>query len=503
MAYTYGPSISAVYIFVVVYIILTLVTAGIYNKKINPRRRFAVVLWMVIWIVSAGIQFFNNGLLVVGFASAVGILILFVVIENPEANIDRRFGCFNSYALTEYYKQLVERGSHFSFLEISFAHSSILEEKGIDEDEILSKILFLLKQHDSILTFKNINLGFILISEDEEQLRVASEEIIDKFQNVDTFDKEAVLVLTTQAEALSDVDEMFRFLSYIHKEHDNSVGKLIVVDESVVSKYKEQQLIEDEIDSALTEDRVEVFLQPIYSTKENSITSAEALIRIRKRDGEMLSPGIFIPVAEESGQILLLGERVFEKVCDFLKNTDVLELGIHYIEVNLSVIQCEKRDLANRLIAIIEKYQINPNLINLEITETASISARNILLENMKTLINYGFTFSLDDFGKGESNLMYVVEMPVSIVKLDYDMSKAFFSMPKAPHVVRAVVNMAHDMDLQLVAEGIETKEEFDCMCEEGIDYIQGYYYSKPISMYEFLEFLRKFVASKRKLELE
>lgn len=88
---------------------------------------------------------------------------------------------------------------------------------------------------------------------------------------------------------------------------------------------------------------------------------------------------------------------------------------------------------------------------------------------------------------------MYVVEMPVSIVKLDYDMSKAFFMSPKAKHVVRAVVNMAHSMDLKLVAEGIETKEEIDGMYEEGIDYIQGYYYSKPLPMDEFVEFLQNF----------
>ena len=147
--------------------------------------------------------------------------------------------------------------------------------------------------------------------------------------------------------------------------------------------------------------------------------------------------------------------------------------------------------MARRLISIVEKYDINPQLINLEITETASISARTTLLDNMKQLIKYGFSFSLDDFGKGESNLMYVVEMPVSIVKLDYDISKAFFTSPKAKHVVKAVVGMAHGMDLKLVAEGIETKEEINGMYEEGIDYIQGYYYSKPLPMDEFLTFLQ------------
>ena len=108
----------------------------------------------------------------------------------------------------------------------------------------------------------------------------------------------------------------------------------------------------------------------------------------------------------------------------------------------------------------------------------------------MKKLIDYGFTFSLDDFGKGESNLMYVVEMPVSIVKLDMDMSKAFFQTPKAKQVVRAVIGMAHGMGLKVVAEGIETKEEIQTIGQEGIDYIQGYYYSQPLPMGEFLEFL-------------
>ena len=128
-------------------------------------------------------------------------------------------------------------------------------------------------------------------------------------------------------------------------------------------------------------------------------------------------------------------------------------------------------------------------MINLEITETGSVTAKTILLENMNKLIEYGFSFSLDDFGKGESNLMYVVDMPVSIVKLDYDICKAFFSSSKAKYVVRAVINMAHEMNLKLVAEGIETKEELDSMYNEHIDYIQGYYYSKPLPIADALKF--------------
>lgn len=489
--YTYGSSVVCVYIFVALYIILTLIAACVFRKKINPRRRFAIVLWMIVWIISAIIQFMNQELLVVGFAGALGILILFVIMENPEANLDRRLGCFNSHALTEYVNQLYEAQKNASILEITFQNPNVLEEHGMNTYVILQKILHLLNSYQDILVFANINLGLVLISQNADHLHSAGEIVLDSFSDYDTFNKETRFILTTQIDSFADTDELFHFLSYIHTEYTNDKGHLFIVNENMIAKYKEQYVIQQEIADALSEDRVEVFLQPIYSNQNGHFTSAEALVRIRRRNGDLLSPAIFIPVAEDTGQILALGERVMEKVCDFLKNTDVLNLGIHYIEVNLSVIQCEKEDLAQRLISIVEKYHINPKLINLEITETASISARTTLLENMKQLIKYGFSFSLDDFGKGESNLMYVVEMPVSIVKLDYDMSKAFFSSPKAKHVVRAVVSMAHDMNLKLVAEGIETKEELEHMCTEGIDYIQGYYYSKPLPMMDFLEFLQ------------
>lgn len=489
--YTYGASVACVYIFVALYIILTLIAACVFRKRINPRRRFAIVLWMIVWIISAIIQFLNQELLVVGFAGALGVLILFVIMENPEANLDRRLGCFNSHALTEYLNQLFEAQKNASLLEITFKNPNVLEEHGMDTYVILQKILHLLNSYQDILVFANINLGLVLISQNADRLQAAGEKILDNFSDYDTFNKEARFILTTQTDSFADTDELFHFLSYIHTEYTNDKGRLFIVNENVIAKYKEQYVIQQEIADALSEDRVEVFLQPIYSNQNGHFTSAEALVRIRKKNGDLLSPGIFIPIAEDTGQILALGERVIEKVCDFLKNTNVLNLGIHYIEVNLSVIQCEKEDLAERLISIVEKYHINPKLINLEITETASISARTTLLENMKQLIKYGFSFSLDDFGKGESNLMYVVEMPVSIVKLDYDISKAFFSSPKAKHVVRAVVRMAHDMNLKLVAEGIETKEELERMCTEGIDYIQGYYYSKPLPMKDFLDFLK------------
>lgn len=138
--YTYGVAVWWVYIFVGLYIIATLTVTCVFRKRLNPRRRFAIILWMIIWMASAVFQFFNKALLVVGFACAIGVLILFVIMENPEANLERRLGCFNSYALTEYLKQLYEQKKRFSVLEISFENTEILEEHSMDADEMFRNL---------------------------------------------------------------------------------------------------------------------------------------------------------------------------------------------------------------------------------------------------------------------------------------------------------------------------------------------------------------------------
>lgn len=487
-SYTYGPAVILVYCFAVTYI-LSILLLCIFNKKLSRRRSFAVILWMCIWLTAAGIQFMYNDLLLVGFATAVGILILFVIMENPEANLERKLGCFNSYALGEYLRRLFSTNTDFSIMKIGL--SDVLDEKlGSRSDEILLELVQVLSRRTDVYVFRNVDSDIAVVCDMGKDLTSLAEQAKELLNKNDIPLKKLTSVIIPGGRVFSDRDELMSFLGFVSDKHSD--GEIIVADEQLINKYREKKLVHQEITQALEEDRVEVFLQPIYSNTEQDFTSAEALVRIRKKDGSMLSPGLFIPIAEETGLIVELGDRIFEKVCIFLQNPEVASSGIHYVEINLSVVQFEREDLADRLIEITEKYGINPKLINLEITETASVTARNILLQNMNRLIEYGFTFSLDDFGKGESNLMYVVEMPVSLIKLDYDMSKAFFSSEKAKQVVHAVVGMAHGMNLKLVAEGIETKDEIDGMKAADIDYIQGYYYSRPLPMEEFLEFIRK-----------
>ena len=190
--------------------------------------------------------------------------------------------------------------------------------------------------------------------------------------------------------------------------------------------------------------------------------------------------------------IIKLGEVIFEKVCKFIGGEDYPKLGLEYVEINLSVVQCCYAKLARDFIDIMDKYSVNPKSIILEITESASIEGKNILLKNMEKLRNYGVKFSLDDFGTGQSNLNYIAEMPVDIVKFDRDMTRSYFENDKAHYVMGAAMSMIKGMEMEIVSEGIETSEQYKTMKGLGTDYIQGYYFSKPLPEKEFIEFMLK-----------
>jgi EAL domain-containing protein (putative c-di-GMP-specific phosphodiesterase class I) len=277
-----------------------------------------------------------------------------------------------------------------------------------------------------------------------------------------------------------------------YKDTFTNAEDMKTLDDQAGQSIREYRQMVLEIKDALSTDRVEVFYQPIYSISTDKFVSAEALARIRGKDGKMIMPGKFIPVAEETGLIEQIGERVFEKTCKCITEDKLKEKGVDYVEVNLSVSQCENPLLSTKYDDIMKKLGVTPSEVNLEITESSTLNQRGILLDNMNKLMNLGCNFSLDDFGTGESNLNYIMDMPVKIVKFDRSMVQEYFSNEKARVVITATVNMIKQLGLQTVAEGVETADQFEEIKQLGIDYIQGFYFSKPLPKSDFITFLNE-----------
>lgn len=483
--YTYGLATKFTYIFVLIYLLAGIGVAIKYKKLIYSRRLFAFSLWISLWVLFAIIQFVDSKLLVVGYSSVLGIVVLFIMLENPESNIDQKLGCFNALALSKYLNQLYANNTEFHIIYF------FLEDSGVTQENNIKRIVRKLKNNNNLYIFKSLSMDFFVITTSRDKFYSIKKEndencikYADKFKNIN-------MLIMEDAHKIKSAEKVEPFFAYFsEKQRKLKEQPVIEITDDMVEEFTIRNQMIDEIKNALSEDRVEIFLQPIYQMETDSFTSAEVLTRIRKEDGSLIPPGLFIPVAEESGLINELGKRIFEKTCRFISEYKPYEKGVEYLEINLSVVQCEQNNLAEELIETMKQYGVSAQRINLEITETATLISKKKMLENMNTLIEKGCIFSLDDFGKGQSNFMYIVDMPVDIIKLDYDMTKAYNTTPKARSIIRSVVVMAHEMGLSVIAEGIETKEELDNMKDMNIDYIQGFYFSKPIPIEEYAEFI-------------
>ncbi len=254
--------------------------------------------------------------------------------------------------------------------------------------------------------------------------------------------------------------------------------------------------VEMAVKRALERETLEVYYQPIYDTKEGRVRSAEALVRLTDPQLGPISPEEFIGVAEQTGMVSQIGEFVFESVCKFLADGRATRYGLEFVEVNLSTVQCMDTGLASRLSNIAGKYNVSPSSINLEITESAVIYSEETMKQVMQELLNRGFRFSLDDFGTGRSNYSYILQYPFHLVKIDKSFLWAMEKNVENCIIFENMLDLIQRLDRKAVVEGVETDAQRRMLLEYGVDYLQGYYYSKPVPEELFLDYIRKFNAS-------
>ncbi|MBQ6966635.1 MAG: EAL domain-containing protein [Lachnospiraceae bacterium] len=486
MVYSFGPSTSVAYALSAVYILTTIIITMVYRLKMPGRRFIAMLLWQGIWLLAAVVQFIEPELLLVGFASSFGMVILYIQLENPSEFLDGSTGLFTTNALSVYVHDKYRFGKSFSMFTAKIHYLTTYVDYNTEQNAVMRTARALVKLGPEP-AFRIDDDTFCVLYDDKNRMFERAANIKMQKDNVTDLPAKGTYLLIPDSLIMNGPDEFFRFLhTYLECEQE-----ILVANEDLVQELRAQSNIREMIDDALKNDRVEVFYQPFYNVKKDCFDEAEALVRIRLESGEIVPPGRFIPIAEETGQIIPLGIRVFEKVCLFLSKGEAEKYGLKQVHINVSAAQFDYENPAGFVTRYIEKYHINPRRINLEITETAAAQSREIMLRNMTRLLERGVTFSLDDFGTGRSNIDYFVNMPVQNIKFDYTFTREFFNNDKIKHVLIGLMDILHKMDMGVVAEGIETEEHVKVMKDMGVEFIQGFYYSKPIPEDGFLTYLR------------
>ena len=251
--------------------------------------------------------------------------------------------------------------------------------------------------------------------------------------------------------------------------------------------------MENNLRQAVANREFTVYFQPKIDPFANRVVGAEALVRWQREDGTMMNPGDFIPLAEETGMIVALGEQVLEQTCALLGTLNSGGQHALAFSVNLSPLQFIQSNLVERILSIVQRYHVPVAQLELEITETAMMSNLAKSVETLNELVAAGLSIALDDFGTGYSSLSYLKRFPIKTLKVDRSFVRDITQDPSDAQLVETIILMAHNLGITVVAEGVEIQEQLEWLKGCGCEQVQGFFYSKPLPPDAFLDFLNRF----------
>lgn len=501
LEYVRGPWLSYMRI-CAIWILAYSVICLVYNRNMISRQKFFLLLTLCpINIIGVIIQQYFPRYMVEILCTTFPLLFISLAVQKPEEIIDLTSGSLNYYAFREEIRRNLAAKRKLRFIAIKIIDFDQIKNT-IGKENVSSfltniiKFLYSICNNDeydvyylsegafAILTLRDDANEIDIIAQKTRNFFAAKHEI----HNINLmFDFKMCFVRCP--EDLKDYDSVMDF----EKNLLNSVKEkntLVYLREIASSTdFQISNQIDRIIQHAIRDNRFEMYYQPIYEISTRQYVSAEALIRLKDDTFGFISPAIFIPAAEKTGAIHEIGDFVLENVISFISENNLEQYGIDYIELNLSVAQCIESNLSEKVMDLLKKYTVSPEKINLEITETSQDVNYDVIEQNINKLSDNGISFSLDDYGTGYSNILRISRLPLDIIKLD----KTFvddLDKPGMKTVISETIAMLKKMNKKILVEGVETYEQFDYFRNAGCDYIQGYYFSKPLPKKDFFDFM-------------
>ena len=515
--YSYGPMVNMVYLLITVLTLSTVIKAIIGIRNVETRRVATYVLFsMILWTIFGLTQLFLPQILFSSMSISTMLLVLVISLGNPSERMDKESGAFNYEALRLVIADKLNHAKPFYIVNIDMEDISKLRRQFGDQAVImlLTEIRGFVEKRFAKNVYKINNHSFTIIFDerDKENMEINLQILDDRFREKWNLNENTQIHINSHVDYVRfPQDTPFlkkgmqnstsQLLEFIELCHTYSDGAEFVhrVDSKLLEKRDRQDLVYKLLQNAIRSDGIEMYYQPIYSLEDKCFTNCEALVRLKDKNTlGFVSPEEFIPIAERNFLIMPLSNCIFEKVFEFVSQNKLSQKGLKHIEVNLSAIESVDLAFPNLMKDLLKKYNLDPTLINLEITESIAVSSGRKLKRNMEDLINYGCSFSMDDFGTGYSNLSQIARADFTIIKIDKSLLWPIFekknpNRQNAKILLENMVSMILQMGLKIVVEGVETKEQFEYLEKLGVTYIQGYYFSKPIDSQEYLRFLERY----------
>lgn len=470
------------------YLILATVLLVFYWHAITMKRRVAFLTFLIMTVIGVLIQLVIPSIKVELFIEAVGMMGIMLAVENEDDRIDAVLGIYGRGALLMDLNNLFRRGGKRYVLCIRLRlMESLRSNEGVRAtDALLRSLTDCLKMTEPWYTIYRITPnGLMVLSQNKELLSRIEERMTRPFLIGEGLVRPEYRLVYSEVPGIMKKPEDVLLMgdAALPPEEEG----IVVADEGIKTLLRREEA-EEALHRGLNEHNFEVYYQPVHESKQEKLYAAEALIRLHDSVLGELYPDEFIPVAEQNGIINEIGEFVVNEVCRFLQSGVPEKLGMDHINVNLSVVQCMQEDFVQGLKTILGHYKIRPSQINFEITESVAAKDYEMLEKVIKEFRENGFSFSMDDYGTGYSNMQSVFQLDFDVIKIDKSILWEAEKSERGRIILESSVEMIRRLRKKILVEGVETAEQVALLRELGVDYYQGYFYSRPVSRNTFVE---------------
>ena len=498
--YVEGPWYRLMYYSALFHLAVILILVISWRKEFGPRKTKVILDILILCGCGVVIQLLHYPLLMTGFGMSLGILALFLTINNPNANRDSLTGVYNHLYLTRRSDELIAAGKSFHIITIYLYQLKHINKVARVEggDHILQLTAKKLEELCGSRVFRITGKRFLVLTMSLQECEYYITQIKKRFETDMQLDADSskpatpvILSGIVHGQKLGTSGLMLEYAEYLESlSMQNGVIEVIQDDQQTMDGFLYNKKVEQYLHTAIAQDLFEVYYQPVYSTEKNDFVTLEALSRLHHPELGWIAPDVFIQIAEKNHMIEQITDLQFKRVCMFINEHRDLMKKLFNIKVNLSSLDLMRSDCSSHFIRMMDDMDIHHDWIQFEITETVATEYNAGLGMVIDGFMAAGVRLCLDDFGSGYANLNTVMRLPFSAIKIDRTLLFDICNDKKRAMFYQSIVETFHRMGYSIVSEGVETEEEMSLLSSWGVDMIQGYYFSRPLPVDELLKLL-------------
>ena len=498
--YVEGPWYRLMYYSALFHLAVILILVISWRKEFGSQKTKVILDILILCGCGVVIQLLHYPLLMTGFGMSLGILALFLTINNPNANRDSLTGVYNHLYLTRRSDELIAAGKSFHIITIYlYQLKHINKVAGVEGgDYILQLTAKKLEELCGSRVFRITGKRFLVLTMSLQEYEYYITQIKKMFETDMQMDADSskpatpvILSGIVHGQKLGASGLMLEYAEYLESlSMQNGMIEVIQDDQQTMDGFLYNKKVEQYLHTAIAQDLFEVYYQPVYSTEKNDFVTLEALSRLHHPELGWIAPDVFIQIAEKNHMIEQITDLQFKRICMFINEHRGLMKKLFNIKVNLSSLDLMRSDCSSHFIRMMDDMDIHHDWIQFEITETVATEYNAGLGMVIDGFMAAGVRLCLDDFGSGYANLNTVMRLPFSAIKIDRTLLFDICNDKKRAMFYQSIVETFHRMGYSIVSEGVETEEEMSLLSSWGVDMIQGYYFSRPLPVDELLKLL-------------